>query len=147
MAKEKSPRVKSSCSTPRGFANAKVAKRVAKLLVPSACAAAVVGMAAPAHAAPADPYVYVASATDDTFLRALDGLGIAHPSDPEAVNVAKAACGNIRNGNSIREAVDGVRNAYPDLALLQGAHFVAVTRAIYCPDTQQIDTKGGDTAR
>jgi hypothetical protein len=135
MAKEESPWAKMPCATSRGFRNAKVAMPVAKLLVTSACAATVVGMAAPAHAEPTDPYVYVASATDDTFLRALDGLGIEQPGGPEAVGIARAACGHIRNGYSIREAVDGVRNAYPGLTLLKGAHFMAVARAIYCPDT------------
>jgi hypothetical protein len=131
----------------RGFPNATVAMRVAKLLMTSAAAATVVGMAVPAHAEPTDPYVYLASATDDTFLRALDGLGIGHPSDPEAVNIARGACGYIQSGHSIREAVDGVRNSYPGMPLLQGAHFVAVARALYCPDTRHVDERGGDTAR
>jgi hypothetical protein len=120
--------------------------RVVKLLMTSACAAAAFAMAAPANAEPADPYVYLAGATDDTFLGALGRLGIENPSGLEAVNVARGACAHIRSGGSIREAVDGVRNASPDLPLLQSAHFVAVARAIYCPDTRQIDDKGGDKA-
>jgi hypothetical protein len=109
--------------------------RAAKLLVALTAAAAVIGLAGPAQAAPADPYVHVASATDDTFLQAIDRLGIEDPSGPEAVYIAKAACAHIQNGNGIREAVDGVRNASSGLPLLKSAHFVAVARAIYCPDT------------
>lgn len=108
---------------------------VPKLLATSACAAAVVGIAAPAHAEPTDPYVYLASATDDTFIRALDGLKIEHPSDTEAVNIARGACAYIESGHRIRDAVDGVRNSYPGLPLLKSAHFVAVARALYCPNS------------
>ncbi|WP_067970724.1 DUF732 domain-containing protein [Mycolicibacter icosiumassiliensis] len=133
MSKENCRQTKTGHQIPlwrRGFPTLPV------LVVTSACAAAVVGMGmAPAYATPNDPYVYVTSATDDTFLRALDGLGIAHPNDPEAVNVARGACAYMQDGHTVREAVDGVRNSYSNnLPLLQGAHFVAVARAVYCPD-------------
>ncbi len=116
-----------------------VAAHVAKLLVTSACAAVMLGVAAPAHADPndpaTDPYVYVPSATDATFLQSIDRLGIKQLSGPDAVNIAKAACADIVQGNGIRDAVAGVRNAAPGMPLLQGAHFVAVARALYCPNT------------
>src|SRR5574337_1395573 len=99
MAEAEFRPAKTPCEIPlrrRGFLNA----RVARLLVTSACAAAVVGMAAPAQAEPTDPFVYVTGATDDTFLRALDHLGIGRPSDPEAINTARAACAYIQDGHS-----------------------------------------------
>lgn len=134
MSKAEPPPVKTPRNMPLrwcGFSSF----RVPMLLVTPAWAAALLGLAVPAHAEPADPYTYVASATDDTFLRALDHLGIEHPNDAEAVNIAKGACAHIQSGHSVREAVDGVRNSYPGMALLQGAHFVAVARGVFCPDS------------
>jgi len=113
----------------------RVRSRAAKLLVMSTWASAVVGMAPLACAEPVDPYKYIDSATDDTFLRSLDGLGIDYSSGPEAPNTARAVCAYIQEGHSIREAVDLVRDSYPGLPLLKGAHFVAVARALYCPNS------------
>ncbi|UQX09929.1 DUF732 domain-containing protein [Candidatus Mycobacterium methanotrophicum] len=113
----------------------RVAAHAVTLLVTSACAAAAVGVAASAHAEPTDPYEYVPSATDTTFLGAIDRLGIKQPSGPEAVAIAKGACATIQQGNTIRDAVNGVRSAAPGMPLLQGAHFVAVARRLYCPNT------------
>lgn len=31
--------------------------------------------------------------------------------------------------------MDGVRNTYPSMPLLRGAHFVAVARGVYCPNS------------
>lgn len=115
----------------RGFLNSSARK----LLVTSACAAAVVGIPTPAHAEPGDPYVYVTGATDDTFIRALDGLKIEHPNNAHVVSIAREACEYIESGHPIREAVDGVKNSPLNLPLLQSAHFVAVARALYCPNT------------
>src|SRR5574337_970279 len=106
---------------------------VTMLLVISACAAAVVGMAAPASAEPTDSGASPANFSDDRFIQSLDKIGIPFPGESEAVSSAITACPQIAEGHSIQEAVNGVRDANPALTLLQGAHFVAIARAIYCP--------------
>lgn len=107
--------------------------RAVMLLAVPACAAAVVGMAGPAGAEPTGPGPAPANASDDKFVHSLDQIGIPYPGEPEAVNSALNACVQIAQGHSIREAVDGVINANPGMSLLQGAHFVAIARTIYCP--------------
>ncbi|WP_343572236.1 DUF732 domain-containing protein [Mycobacterium sp.] len=116
------------------MANGK-SRLVAKLIVIGAGAAAAVGVAAPAYAEPTDTDVYVASATDETFLDSLGRLGIDQPTGPEAIAAAKAACGQIASGQKTRTAVDSVRSTYPNLTVLKAAHFVAVSRALYCRTT------------
>ncbi|WP_343600781.1 DUF732 domain-containing protein [Mycobacterium sp.] len=121
-------------ATPSRVANTKTATRVAKLILTAAGAATAVGLAAPAYAEPTDPNIYVARATDETFFQSLDHLGIDQPAGAEAVTTAKAACGQLAGGQTVRDTVDAVRNTYPGLTVLKAAHFVAVARALYCPD-------------
>jgi hypothetical protein len=105
---------------------------VSKLIVFGLGAATAVGVAAPAYAEPTDTDVYVANATDETFLQSIDRLGIDQPTGPDAVATAKAACAQIASGQKTRTIVDSVRSSYPNLTVLKAAHFVAVSRALYC---------------
>lgn len=107
--------------------------RVAMLLVISACTATAAGIAVPASAEPTDPGAVPANSSNDRFVQSLDKIGIPYQGESDAVNSAITACRQIAEGHSIVEAVNGVRDANPALTLLQGAHFVAIARAIYCP--------------
>ncbi|MBS9532433.1 DUF732 domain-containing protein [Mycobacterium sp. M1] len=118
--------------------------RIAKWMVAGVCAA--LAAVPTVHAEPGDPYLAAAEATDGVFIDAINRLGLGNLNNPPAVAVAHDACGYIRDGHTIRDTVDGVRNTYGGMAVLPAAHFVAVARAVYCPDTRHIDERGGDTA-
>ncbi|MEB3020015.1 DUF732 domain-containing protein [[Mycobacterium] crassicus] len=113
----------------RGHRNAWVGTALGVL----AGAAALAVMAGPAGADPADPGVVPGNSSDSRFVHSLDQIGIPYAGESEAVNSARNACTQLAEGHSIREAVDVVRDANPALSLLQGAHFVAIARTIYCP--------------
>lgn len=108
--------------------------RVSAVAVASAGMAVAGCLTAPhALADPAEPGVGPASPRDAVFLQDLNQIGIPYPSESEAVETAKNACGQIAAGSSVREAVDGVRATNQTLSVLQGAHFVWIAREIYCP--------------
>lgn len=99
----------------------------------SSCLAALTVFATPAVAEPSDAGVGPADSADATFIQDLNQIGIPYPSESEALHAARNACMQIADGSSIREAVDGVRATNPAMSLLQGAHFVWITRNVYCP--------------
>lgn len=105
----------------------------AVLLATSAAVTAVVGIAPSANAEPADIVAGPANSVDTIFIQDLNQIGIPYPSESEAVNSARIACAQIAGGSSIKDAVAGVRDANPALSVLQGAHFVWITRNVYCP--------------
>lgn len=105
----------------------------ATLVAASSCAAALTMFAAPAVAEPSDAGAGPTDSVDATFIQDLNQIGIPYPSESEALHAARNACMQIADGSSIKEAVDGVRAANPAMSLLQGAHFVWITRNVYCP--------------
>ena len=89
------------------------------------CSAAVIGLAAPAHADPPDP--------DARFLRGLNNAAITYHSAPDAEATGHRVCELMDQGapesdviNAMTQQNSGFNN---DLA----AKFARVAEAVYCP--------------
>ncbi|OMC21878.1 DUF732 domain-containing protein [Mycobacterium sp. SP-6446] len=96
-----------------------------KLLLTLAGFAAVIGLAAPAHA----------DSTDDAFIASLKAAGITYSDSDAAVGAGKWVCDKVNGGTDMSTVVKtlGTKNASlnPDKA----AKFAAIAQTTYCPDT------------
>jgi hypothetical protein len=92
--------------------------------------AAMIGLAAPAHA----------DSTDDQFLAALGDNGLTYPSPDKAVAAGKSVC-KMANDNNMRmgNVVIAIHNSNPRLAWDDAAKFTAIAASVYCPDTSTDD--------
>lgn len=98
-----------------------------KLVLTLFCFAAMIGVAAPAHA---DPPV---AGDDGGFLAALHQVGIGYASPDAAVASAKAVCTCLNNGESGLELVEDVKTHNPGFDLEGASHFAMIAAKYYCP--------------
>jgi Protein of unknown function (DUF732) len=93
-------------------------------LVLASCAA-VIGLAAPAHADPAG--------SDASFLAALDKAGITYQDGSVAVDVGHRACALMDQGNSQVDVIKNVSSSNPGFTVDGAAQFTMIAASAYCP--------------
>ncbi|KLO26587.1 hypothetical protein ABW16_18920 [Mycolicibacter heraklionensis] len=87
---------------------------------------AMVGLAAPANAAPAG--------IDGQFLATLSGAGLSHRANDEAtVSAGHAVCQLMDAGLSPMDTVVAVQTTNPGFTIHTAAQFAAISTAHYCP--------------
>jgi hypothetical protein len=101
--------------------------------------ALIIGLAAPAHADPADPGV------DASFLNALDRAGITYRNGANAVSAAKTACGLMDQGQPELDVIKHVTELNPGFTIAGAAKFTAIASSAYCPQyLNAVSDSGGD---
>lgn len=96
-----------------------------KRLLVLVSAAAMVGLAAPAHADTAD---------DAAFLAALDQAGLTHKGAGQAVAAGRAVCDLMDGGLSPMDTVTAVQSTNPGFTLAHAAKFTAISASTFCPE-------------
>lgn len=97
----------------------------ARWIVTVAGAAALLGLAAPAHAE-TDP--------DTAFLNAVDQAGIEYTDPQEAVAVGHQVCDYLHAGHQPDGAARALRISNRSLSVKNAARFVSFARTTYCPN-------------
>lgn len=88
---------------------------------------AMVGLAAPAHAAPAG--------VDGQFLATLTGAGLSHTGNDQAtVSAGHAVCQLMDAGLSPMDTVVAVQTTNPGFTIQKAGEFAAISTAHYCPE-------------
>lgn len=87
---------------------------------------AMVGLAAPAHAAP--------SGVDGQFLATLSGAGLSHTAGDQAtVSAGRAVCQLMDAGLSPMDTVVAVQATNPGFTIQTAGQFAAISTSHYCP--------------
>ncbi len=94
-----------------------------------------IGLAAPAHADPAE--------TDAGFLAALQAAGITYNRGDQAIITAKMVCGFIAEGKPSPEVLEALKARNPGLTTEHGAQFVGIAAQSYCPEQLVQNGVGG----
>lgn len=94
-----------------------------KFALPLACAAAAIGMAAPAHA----------DGNDQTFLAQLRAAGITYQNPALAVNAGHSVCQLLDEGKSAQEISKELDDRNPSFQGTGAASFTTISAAAYCP--------------
>lgn len=89
---------------------------------------AIVGLATPAHAEPAGN-----SASDVSFLAALNKAGITYQSPATAVGVGKRACELMDQGHPQVDVIHNVSSSNPGFTVDGAAQFTMIAASAYCP--------------
>jgi Protein of unknown function (DUF732) len=92
---------------------------------------AMIGLASPAYADPADPDP--APADDAGFLAALQQDGITYPSPASAIGTARAVCECLDHGESGLDLVEDVKSRNPGFTMDAASHFALLSAKYYCP--------------
>lgn len=88
---------------------------------------AMIGLAAPAHAAP--------SGVDGQFLATLSGAGLSHTgSDQATVSAGRAVCQLMDSGLSPMDTVVAIQATNPGFTVQKAGEFAAISAAHYCPE-------------
>lgn len=88
--------------------------------------AALIGLAVPANAEPAD---------DAAFLAAVDGAGIGHRSGAsQTVAAGRAVCQLMDAGLTPVDTVVAVQSTNPGFTLEHAARFAVISANAYCPE-------------
>lgn len=88
---------------------------------------AMVGLAAPAHAAP--------TGTDVQFLATLSGAGLSHSgSDQATVSAGRAVCQLMDAGLSPMDTVVAIQTTNPGFTIQKAGEFAAISATHYCPE-------------
>ncbi|GFG97199.1 DUF732 domain-containing protein [Mycobacterium timonense] len=99
-----------------------------RMLVVLAGLIAVIGAATPAHADPAGN-----SASDVSFLAALNKAGITYQSPATAVGVGKRACELMDQGHPQVDVIHNVSSSNPGFTVDGAAQFTMIAASAYCP--------------
>jgi hypothetical protein len=102
-----------------------------RLLLALTSLAAVIGMAAPAHA----------DSNDDEFLASLRAAGITYQDPGRAIAAGKSVCKSVDGGKRMADVVKDVQNLNPGLHWDNAARFTAIAANVYCP--QALGGSGG----
>lgn len=102
---------------------------VMRMLVALASCAALIGVAAPVHADPAD----TTSGSDASFLGALKAAGITYQNANAAVEVGKRACALMDQGSSQVEVIKNVSTSNPGFTMDGAGQFTMIAASVYCP--------------
>ena len=97
-----------------------------------ASAAALVGIAIPAHA----------DADGDAFLAALNKAGISYKSPDRAIAAGQKVCDLANLGATELEIIRDVHELNPAFTTSAAARFVQVAASVYCPDRLSVDSGG-----
>jgi hypothetical protein len=100
-----------------------------RTLVGVASCAAVIGLAAPAHADPAGN----ASGIDASFLAALKQAGITYQNPNVAIDVGRRACQLMDQGNSESDVIKNVSSSNPGFTMDGAGQFTMIAASAYCP--------------
>lgn len=88
---------------------------------------AMIGLAAPAHAAP--------SGVDGQFLATLSGAGLSHSGNDQAtVSAGRAVCQLMAAGLTPMDTVVAVQTTNPGFTVQRAAEFSAISATHYCPE-------------
>ncbi|MEO8815808.1 MAG: DUF732 domain-containing protein [Mycobacterium sp.] len=103
-----------------------------KRLILLTSAAAMVCMAVPAQAEPAN----TAAPTngDAIFLTALRDAGFLHRGPTQAIAAARAVCKLMDDGNSPVDTVSAVQSTNPGFTMDHATRFAKISAVAYCPD-------------
>jgi hypothetical protein len=104
-----------------------------RLLLISAGAALMVGLAAPALADPPPPGVPDDPGADSAFLASLDKVGMHYNSGPNAIAAGRKACDFMNSGLSQGELVNKLSLLNPGLNSGGAMKFAALASSAYCP--------------
>ena len=89
---------------------------------------AMVGLAAPAQAAPS-------SGTDGQFLATLSGAGLIHRGNDQAtVSAGRAVCQLMDAGLSPMDTVVAIQATNPGFTVQKAGEFAAISATHYCPE-------------
>ncbi len=88
--------------------------------------AAIIGVAAPAHAD--------SDNDDEAFLAALTKAGITYQSPNRTVAAGKKVCDLASGGKSQLEILRDIRDLNPGFTLDGAAKFTEAAASVYCPD-------------
>lgn len=103
-----------------------------KRLILLTSAAAMIGLAAPAQAEPANT---AAPASGDTiFLGALRDAGFLHSGPTQAIAAGRAVCKLMDDGNSPGDTVGAVKSTNPGFTMDHATRFAKIAAVAYCPD-------------
>ncbi|ETB09281.1 hypothetical protein O972_13215 [Mycobacterium avium subsp. avium 10-9275] len=95
-------------------------------------AAALVGMAIPAHA----------DSDDDAFLAALNKAGITYPDPTRAIRAGQKVCDLAGSGTTELDIIRDVHELNPAFSTAKAALFVQAAAGAYCPDRLSISDGG-----
>jgi Protein of unknown function (DUF732) len=87
-------------------------------------AAAMIGMAAPAHA----------DSTDDQFLASLQAAGVTFPDPARVIAAGKWVCQTVGQGTQMADVVQTIQAKNPGLHGDNAAKFTAIAASVYCPN-------------
>ncbi|BBX24340.1 hypothetical protein MTER_37510 [Mycolicibacter terrae] len=99
--------------------------KYARWIVTAVGAAALVVLAAPAHAEN-DP--------DAVFLAAVDQAGIEYTDPQEAVAVGRQVCDYLQSGHGPDAAARALKISNRSLSVKNAARFVAFSKTAFCPN-------------
>jgi hypothetical protein len=90
--------------------------------------AAVIGLAAPAHADPDET-----GGDDAGFLAALQRSDIGFATPAQAITSAKAVCTCLDNGESGLEVIHDLKTHNPAITMEHASRFAVLAAKFYCP--------------
>jgi hypothetical protein len=103
-----------------------------KLLLALTSFAAVIGMAAPAHA----------DSTDDSFIASLKAAGITYTDQDAAVGAGKWVCDKVNGGTDMSDVVKTLTTKNTSLNPEKAGKFAAIAANAYCPDAISTASSG-----
>jgi Protein of unknown function (DUF732) len=98
-------------------------------LLPLLGVAAMISLAAPAHADPGEG----GGGDDAGFLAALNKVGISYSSPAQAISSGRAVCECLSNGESGLELVHDVKTHNPGMDMENASNFAMIAAKFYCP--------------
>ncbi|SOX54105.1 DUF732 domain-containing protein [Mycobacterium ahvazicum] len=93
-----------------------------------------IGLAAPAHADPAD----------DAFLAALNNAGITYHDPEHAIKAGQKVCDLANSGTSQLDIIRDIRDLNPAFTMTKAAQFAKAAAMAYCPERLSTDSGGND---
>ncbi|MEE6138337.1 DUF732 domain-containing protein [Mycobacterium sp. 050128] len=91
-----------------------------------------IGLAAPAHADPAD----------DAFLAALNNAGITYHDPEHAIKAGQKVCDLANSGTSQLDIIRDIRDLNPSFTMAKAAQFAKAAAMAYCPERLSTDSGG-----
>lgn len=95
-----------------------------KLLLLLMGAAAMIGLAVPAHA----------DETDDAFIASLQAAGFTFTDPGQAILAAKYVCSAVSGGTDMADVVKAIETKNSSLSEDKATKFTAIAASAYCPD-------------
>ena len=106
-----------------------------KLILALTSFAAMVGIAAPAHA----------DGTDDSFIASLKAAGITYTDQDAAVGAGKWVCDKVSGGTDMSDVVKTLTSKNSSLNPEKASKFAAIAANAYCPDAVSTTSSASDT--